>query len=107
MNCNKTVLNQYWKLSHLLHALLHFSAKANQDCTKLDSAIEMLLELKKRAKDEYALNRIVGYPGDLAALGPVLRHVSNVCLSELNHHYVVWQCITDTGEHRRVRAATF
>ena len=50
--------------------------KANKDCGKLDSAVEMLLELKKRAKDESALNRIVGYPGDLAALGPILRHVS-------------------------------
>ena len=62
---------------------LFSSSKANQDCAKLEAAVEMLLELKKRAKDESALNRIVGYPGDLAALGPVLRHVSSEAIDIL------------------------
>ena len=42
---------------------------------KAEQAIKMLLELQRKAEDENALKRIVGYPGDLNALGSILRHV--------------------------------
>ena len=51
-----------------------------QDYSKLEEAVEMLLELKKQADDQQTLSRIEGYPGDIAELGPILRRVSSVCL---------------------------
>ena len=53
-----------------------FSLAANQDCSKLEEAIKMLHELKKRAQNDAHIARVQGYKGDLSALGPVIRHVS-------------------------------
>jgi hypothetical protein len=63
----------------ILKDLLKYTAKAHQDITKLELAIEMMMELKKQADDLATLDQIRGYIGDLSELGPVYRHVSMLC----------------------------
>ena len=53
------------------------SARGGDEVDKAEEAIKMLLELQRKAGDDSALMRIVGYPGDLAALGPINRHVGS------------------------------
>ena len=62
----------------ILKDLLKYTAKAKQDVTKLELAIEMMMELKKQADDLVTLDQIRGYDGDLSALGPIYRHVGSV-----------------------------
>ena len=61
----------------LLRDFVKYTAQAKQDYSRLEEAIQMLLELKKQANDELTLSRIEGYPGDLADLGAIFRHVSD------------------------------
>ena len=49
-----------------------------QDYSKLEEAVEMLLEIKKQVDDIQILGRIQGYLDDVTQLGPIFRHVSNV-----------------------------
>ena len=65
----------------ILKDLLKYTAKAQQDITKLELAIEMMMQLKKQAEDLATLDQIRGYIGDLSELGPVYRHVSSGSLA--------------------------
>jgi len=62
----------------ILKDFLRYTAKATQSTTKLERAIEMLLDLRKQADDQSSLDHIVGYIGDLKELGPVYRHVNEL-----------------------------
>ena len=74
---------------------LLYSSRAGDDVEKVDLAIKMLMELQRRAEDENALRRIVGYPDDLNALGSILRHVSvSVMKSSPNSGFFLNEKIT-------------
>lgn len=76
----------------ILKDLLKYTAKAKQDYSKLEQTIEMLMDIKKQADDLTALDNITNYPGNLADLGPVFRHVCSMLICSS----VGWFCFIIT-----------
>lgn len=60
----------------VLQDFIRYTSHAKQDPTKLEEAIQMLMDLRKMADDSVTLSGITGYAGNLADLGPIFRHVS-------------------------------
>ncbi len=59
-----------------LRDCVKYSTKASENCSQLEEAVKMLMDLKKQIDDLELIERIQGYPGQLNDLGPILRHVS-------------------------------
>ena len=60
----------------MLRVFIKYSCRAKQDCSLLEDAVQMLMQLRHDADDLRAAKRISGLPCDLDSLGPVTLHVS-------------------------------
>ena len=60
----------------LLKDFLRYTSQAKQDPSVIEEAITMLMDLKKKAKDQMQLRQIQKYEGDISALGTLRRWVS-------------------------------
>jgi len=60
----------------LLKGFIKYSRRAEDDCTQLEEAVKMFLQLRHQADDLMVLQQISGFAGSLDPLGPVLAHVS-------------------------------
>ena len=69
------VIEIYYARCHKSFCFYHNSAQSGDDVTRCHEAIDMLLELKRRADDTALLKRIDAYAGDVTTLGPLIRHV--------------------------------
>ncbi|KAK2186867.1 hypothetical protein NP493_186g03131 [Ridgeia piscesae] len=58
----------------LLKGFIKYSRRAEDDCTQLEEAVKMFLQLRHQADDLMVLQQISGFAGSLDPLGPVLAH---------------------------------
>merc|ERR1712142_476110 len=77
----------------ILKDFMKYSSNAGEDLKPLQDAVQMLMDLKRKAEDLRLLRSIVGYPGDLSKLGSLLRH----------DDFIVWKGESDgKGKERHL-----
>lgn len=57
---------------------LRYTARAGEDCTDLQNAIEMLTGICRQVQQLNILGRVQGLDGNVLEMGPVLRNVRNL-----------------------------